>query len=158
MEISQRCKDDLQSGGEYINTADLLNVKHTTHFLHGLLRLFRWELTALQEIRHRMYAGKACLCQKPPQHAPSEECQVICIANQDTRLPLENLLQHYLPGVSLGWGWGGGYYVKLWIYPRTRCVKSEISRFAYTWPSQVQFNFIRMQPQGRQFLNGCRRM
>lgn len=32
MEISPRCKDDLQSGSEYINTADLLNVRRTTRF------------------------------------------------------------------------------------------------------------------------------
>lgn len=40
------------------------------------------------------------------------------------------------------------------ISPRTLSVKSEISRFAYIWPSQAQFSVICMHVQGTHFLNG----
>lgn len=66
MEIKSQCKDDLESGGEYINTAAPADVGCTTHLRTVLLRLLRWELTALQEIRHKMHAEKAGPCQKAP--------------------------------------------------------------------------------------------
>lgn len=36
-----------------------------------------------------MHAEKAGPCQKAPQHSSSEECQMICIPNQDMRLPFK---------------------------------------------------------------------
>lgn len=42
------------------------------------------------------------------------------------------------------------------ISPRTLDVKSEISRFAYIWPSQAQFSVMRMHVQDTLCLNGYR--